>query len=302
MREIDHKIVGIGDVLWDCLPEGRKIGGAPANFAYYMSQFGYDSLLVSAIGNDSLGKEIADVLEEKSLDHFLEIPGQPTGTVNIQLDERGIPAYEIVENVAYDFIPYTPQLEAIAKKCTVACFGSMTQRNPVSRDTIRKFLEAMPQTEDTWKVFDINLRQHFYNKEIIAESLRLCNVFKINDEEFEIVKEMFGYIGDSYRETCRRIISEWDLKFLILTCGTNGSYIYTSTEESFMDTPEVDVADTVGAGDSFIATFMAHILKGSGIRQAHTQAVQVSAYVCTRFGGMCEGVNTLPYLPSDPIS
>jgi fructokinase len=160
----------------------------------------------------------------------------------------------------------------------------------------------MPSNEDTYKVFDINLRQHFYDKEIITESLRLCNVFKINDEEFETVKEMFGYEGESYQETCRRIISEWNLKFLILTCGTNGSYIYTSTEESFMETPQVDVADTVGAGDSFIATFMAHILKGYSISQAHRQAVQVSAYVCTRLGGMCEGVNTLPCLPSDPIS
>jgi fructokinase len=285
---MDHKIVGIGDVLWDCLPEGRKIGGAPANFAYYMSQFGYDSLLVSAVGNDPLGKEITDVLNKKSLDHFLEYPGYPTGTVKIEVDDKGVPEYEIVEDVAYDYIPYTSRLDAIARKCTVACFGSMTQRNPVSRNTIRKFLESMPQTEDTWKVFDINLRQNFYDKEIIEESLRLCNVFKINDEEFETVKKMFGYAGESYEETCRKIISDWNLKFLILTCGTRGSYIYTSTDESFMETPEVEVADTVGAGDSFIATFMAWILKGATIRDAHEQAVKVSAYVCTQFGGMCE--------------
>lgn len=285
---MDHKIVGIGDVLWDCLPEGRKIGGAPANFAYYMSQFGYDSLLVSAVGNDPLGKEITDVLNKKSLDNFLEYPGYPTGTVKIEVDDKGVPAYEIVEDVAYDYIPYTSRLDAIARKCTVACFGSMTQRNPVSRDTIRKFLESMPQTEDTWKVFDINLRQNFYDKEIIEESLRLCNVFKINDEEFETVREMFGYAGESYEETCRKIISDWNLKFLILTCGTRGSYIYTSTDGSFMETPEVEVADTVGAGDSFIATFMAWILKGATIRDAHEQAVKVSAYVCTQLGGMCE--------------
>lgn len=285
---MDHKIVGIGDVLWDCLPEGRKIGGAPANFAYYMSQFGYDSLLVSAVGNDPLGKEITDVLNKKSLDHFLEYPGYPTGTVKIEVDDKGVPAYEIVEDVAYDYIPYTSRLDAIARKCTVACFGSMTQRNPVSRDTIRKFLESMLQTEDTWKVFDINLRQNFYDKEIIEESLRLCNVFKINDEEFETVKKMFGYAGESYEETCRKIISDWNLKFLILTCGTRGSYIYTSTDRSFMETPEVEVADTVGAGDSFIATFMAWILKGATIRDAHEQAVKVSAYVCTQLGGMCE--------------
>ena len=285
---MDHKIVGIGDVLWDCLPEGRKIGGAPANFAYYMSQFGYDSLLVSAVGNDPLGKEITDILNKKSLDHFLEYPGYPTGTVKIEVDDKGVPAYEIVEDVAYDYIPYTSRLDAIARKCTVACFGSMTQRNPVSRDTIRKFLESMPQTEDTWKVFDINLRQNFYDKEIIEESLRLCNVFKINDEEFETVKKMLGYAGESYEETCRKIISDWNLKFLILTCGTRGSYIYTSTDGSFMETPEGEVADTVGAGDSFIATFMAWILKGATIRDAHEQAVKVSAYVCTQLGGMCE--------------
>ena len=285
---MDHKIVGIGDVLWDCLPEGRKIGGAPANFAYYMSQFGYDSLLVSAVGNDPLGKEITDVLNKKSLDHFLEYPGYPPGTVKIEVDDKGVPAYEIVEDVAYDYIPYTSRLDAIARKCTVACFGSMTQRNPVSRNTIRKFLESMPQTEDTWKVFDINLRQNFYDKEIIEESLRLCNVFKINDEEFETVKKMLGYAGESYEETCRKIISDWNLKFLILTCGTRGSYIYTSTDGSFMETPEVEVADTVGAGDSFIATFMAWILKGATIRDAHEQAVKVSAYVCTQLGGMCE--------------
>ena len=285
---MDRYIVGIGDILWDCLPDGRKIGGAPANFAYYTKQFGYDSMVVSAVGDDDLGMEIREVLDRAGLEYILDVPGYPTGTVEIDLDENGIPSYDIKENVAYDFIPFTPELEEVARKCNVACFGSMTQRNPVSRNTIRRFLETMPQTGETYKVFDINLRQHFYDKEIIAESLRLCNVFKINDEELVVVKDMFRYEGESYREVCLKIISEWNLKYLILTCGTNGSYIFTENESSFMETPVVNVADTVGAGDSFISAFMASILKGQDIRTAHELAVKISAYICTQYGAMLD--------------
>lgn len=285
---MDIYIVGIGDILWDCLPDGRKIGGAPANFAYYTKQFGYDSMVVSAVGDDTLGMEIRGVLDKAGLEYILDVPGYPTGTVEIDLDENGIPSYDIKENVAYDFIPFTPELEELARKCNVACFGSMTQRNPVSRNTIRRFLETMPQSEETYKVFDINLRQHFYSKEIISESLRLCNVFKINDEELAVVSDMFGYEGESYREVCRKIILDWNLKYLILTCGTNGSYIFTENESSFMQTPVVNVADTVGAGDSFISAFMASILRDKDIRTAHELAVKVSAYICTQYGAMLD--------------
>ena len=285
---MERFIVGIGDALWDCLPEGRKIGGAPANFAYYMMQFGYDSLAVSAVGNDDLGTEIKETFNRIGLKHILEVSEYPTGTVTVELDANGIPSYDIKENVAYDHITYTPQLEEIAGKCNVACFGSMSQRNPASRTTIRKFLESMPNTDDTYKVFDINLRQNFYDKEIISESLKLCNVFKINDEELLTVKKMFGYDEESDQEACRRLIEEWNLEYLILTCGVNGSHIFTDKEYSFLDTPEVDVADTVGAGDSFISAFMASVLNGESIREAHKRAVDVSAYVCTQYGAMLE--------------
>jgi fructokinase len=285
---MERFIVGIGDALWDCLPEGRKIGGAPANFAYYMMQFGYDSLAVSAVGNDDLGTEIKETFNRIGLKHILEVSEYPTGTVTVELDANGIPSYDIKENVAYDHITYTQQLEEIAGKCNVACFGSMSQRNPVSRTTIRKFLESMPNTDDTYKVFDINLRQNFYDKEIISESLKLCNVFKINDEELLTVKKMFGYDEESDQEACRRLIEEWNLEYLILTCGVNGSHIFTDKEYSFLDTPEVDVADTVGAGDSFISAFMASVLNGESIREAHKRAVDVSAYVCTQYGAMLE--------------
>lgn len=285
---MEHFIAGIGDILWDCFPEGRKIGGAPANFAYYMKQFGFESLMISAVGEDELGAEIHETLDRIGLDHLLQTVDYPTGTVMIELDENGIPSYRIIENVSYDNISYTEQIDQIAKKCTVLCFGTLAQRNSVSRDSIRRFLQAMPQTDETYKVFDINLRQNFYDKDIVAESLRLCNVFKVNDEELAVVKDMFGYSGDDDQEVCRQILSDWDLKYLILTCGTSGSYVYADGEESFLPTPEVEVADTVGAGDSFIGTFMALILKGATVKDAHKLAVAVSAYVCTQYGGMCQ--------------
>ena len=285
---MEHFIAGIGDILWDCFPEGRKIGGAPANFAYYMKQFGFESLMISAVGEDDLGAEIHETLDRIGLDHLLQTVDYPTGTVMIELDENGIPSYRIIENVSYDNISYTEQIDQIAKKCTVLCFGTLAQRNSVSRDSIRRFLQAMPQTDETYKVFDINLRQNFYDKDIVAESLRLCNVFKVNDEELAVVKDMFGYSEDDDQEVCRQILSDWDLKYLILTCGTSGSYVYADGEESFLPTPEVEVADTVGAGDSFIGTFMALILKGATVKEAHKLAVAVSAYVCTQYGGMCQ--------------
>ena len=285
---MEHFIAGIGDILWDCFPEGRKIGGAPANFAYYMKQFGFESLMISAVGEDELGAEIHETLDRIGLDHLLQTVDYPTGTVMIELDDNGIPTYRIIENVSYDNISYTEQIDQIAKKCTVLCFGTLAQRNSVSRDSIRRFLQAMPQTDEIYKVFDINLRQNFYDKDIVAESLRLCNVFKVNDEELAVVKDMFGYSGGDDQEVCRQILSDWDLKYLILTCGTSGSYVYADGEESFLPTPEVEVADTVGAGDSFIGTFMALILKGATVKEAHKLAVAVSAYVCTQYGGMCQ--------------
>ena len=285
---MEYFIAGIGDILWDCFPEGRKIGGAPANFAYYMNQFGFESVMISGIGKDQLGAEAEETMDRIGLPHVFEVVDYPTGTVIITLDANGIPTYTIVEDVAYDNISYTPQIEEIAHRCNVVCFGTLAQRNHVSRDTIRRFLDSMPQSDHTYKVFDINLRQNFYSKEIITESLRQCNVFKINDEELAVVKKMFGYDSETDREACLKFISDWDLKFLILTCGTNGSYIFAETEESFMETPVVEVADTVGAGDSFIGTFMASILKGQKIKDAHELAVKVSAYVCTQYGGMCD--------------
>lgn len=283
---MNRYIVGIGEALWDCLPEGRKIGGAPANFAFHAGQFGFQSLAVSAIGNDELGDEILEELNQRNLCHLLERVDFPTGTVQVALDEKGIPCYDILEGVAWDNIPYSEKLNEIARNCQVVCFGSLAQRNEVSRETINRFIDAMPESEGSLKVFDINLRQNFYDEEIITSSLKKCNVLKLNDEELVIVSRMFGYPELSQSEACRRILDAYGLRMLILTCGTDGSYVFTAGETSFHPTPKVEVADTVGAGDSFTGSFIASILKGKSILEAHRRAVEVSAYVCTQNGAM----------------
>ena len=281
-------IVGLGEALWDVLPEGKKLGGAPANFAYHTRQFGFNSMAVSAVGNDKLGEETLAALNEKGLDYIMAQVPYPTGTVQVTLDEDGIPTYDIRENVAWDNIPFTPELEDLARNCRAVCFGSLAQRNVVSRETIYKFLDTMPTGDGRLRIFDINLRQNFYTKEIIAESLYRCNILKINDEELVAIGRMFGYPGLDMRDKCWLLLGKCNLDMLVLTCGTNGSYVFTPGNVSFQETPLVEVADTVGAGDSFTGAFCSAILKGMSVADAHKLAVKVSAYVCTQSGAMPE--------------
>lgn len=279
-------VVGMGEALWDVLPEGKKIGGAPANFAYHVSQFGLPSCVVSAIGDDALGKEIIENFTSKGLDQLIAEVPYPTGTVQVEIDQTGIPLYDIKENVAWDNIPYTEHLDALAKRTKAVCFGSLAQRNVVSRETINHFLDTMPKDDDSLIVFDVNLRQGFYNKEILCKSMQNCNILKINDEELITVSRMFGYHGIDLQDKCWILLGKYNLKMLILTCGINGSYVFTPGNVSFQPTPKVEVADTVGAGDSFTAAFIASILKGKSVTEAHSIAVKTSAYVCTQKGAM----------------
>lgn len=288
----NNVVVGMGEALWDVLPEGKKIGGAPANFAYHVSQFGLPSCVVSAVGDDALGDEILENLTSKGLKQLIEKVPYPTGTVQVEIDQAGVPQYEIKENVAWDNIPWTTSLETLAKKAKAVCFGSLAQRNVVSRETINRFLDTMPRDEDTLVVFDVNLRQGFYNKEILCKSMEHCNILKINDEELVTVSRMFGYPGIDLQDKCWILLGKYNLKMLILTCGINGSYVFTPGNVSFLPTPRVEVADTVGAGDSFTAAFISCVLKGMPVAEAHRRAVATSAFVCT-----CNGA--MPVLPDE---
>lgn len=212
----------------------------------------------------------------------------PTGTVDIRLDPSGVPQYDIRMPAAWDNIPFTPELQRLASRTRAVCFGTLARRSPVSRRTISDFVNAVPRREGQWRILDINLRQHFYSRDIILEALGQCNILKINDEELAVLSGMLSLPGATAQGKCLQLLRQFSLEFLILTCGVRGSYVFSSLSEtpSFLETPQVKVADTVGAGDSFTAAFTAALIHGRSPLEAHRLAVDVSAYVCTCNGAM----------------
>lgn len=276
-------IVGIGEILWDMLPSGKALGGAPANFAYHATRLGEEGWAVSAVGEDVLGNEILALVEEKGLKSILARVPQPTGTVEVTLSGAGVPTYNIMEDVAWDNIPCTEEMAALAHRADAVCFGSLVQRLG-SRASVLAFLKA---AEGALKVFDINLRQHYYSKEVIAASLELADILKINDEEIRIVADMFG-LGEDDTEACRALIREYGLRLVILTRGAQGSEVITLEERLPEPVCQAEVVDTVGAGDSFTAAFVVAYLRGDSLAEAQRLASQTAAYVCAHKGAMPE--------------
>ena len=277
-------IVGIGEILWDMLPSGKALGGAPANFAYHATRLGEEGWAVSAIGDDVLGREIMDIVTEKRLKNVISITDKPTGTVQVELDARGVPTYTIMEGVAWDHIPFTPEMEALAQRADAVCFGSLVQRM-ASRESVLRFLCAT--RPETLKVFDINLRQHYYTREVLEESLRIADILKINDEEIRIVADMFGLGGDDVAVS-RALIDRYALRLVILTKGAEGSEVITADDTLPQPAGEAEVVDTVGAGDSFTAAFVVAYLRGKSLADAQRLASDTAAYVCSRKGAMPE--------------
>ena len=275
-------IVGIGEILWDMLPAGKALGGAPANFAYHALRLGEEGWAVSAIGDDPLGAEIMDIVTRKKLRHIIAVTDKPTGTVQVELDDKGVPGYKIKEDVAWDNIPFTPEMEALAARADAVCFGSLVQRM-ASRDSVLRFLRAT--RPEALRVFDINLRQHYYSREVIDESLKLADILKINDEEIRIVADMFG-LGDDDNAACRALIARYGLQLVILTKGADGSEVITADESFPQKAGKVKVVDTVGAGDSFTAAFVVAYLRGLSLSDAQRLANETAAYVCSCKGAM----------------
>ena len=277
-------IIGFGEVLWDMLPQGRQLGGAPANFAYHASQFGFRGMIVSAVGNDVLGKEIKSLLDSKNIASHITEVDFPTGVVNVSLDEKGVPSYEIVEKVAWDNIPFDEELQQLSLRAVAVCFGTLAQRSEVSRNTISQFIESVP--ENCLKIYDINLRQHYFDRAIIEWSLNHCDIFKLNDEELEVLKDMFDASILTTDAFIAKLQELFNIKIVILTCGEKGSRVYYENEVNIEPTPKVDVVDTVGAGDSFTAAFVATLLNGKSVVEAHRQAVITAATTCTHKGAI----------------
>ena len=195
---------------------------------------------------------------------------------------QGAPFYEITENVAWDYIPLSNKIIDVACKTDAVCFGTLAQRCETSKETIRKFLSLV--SRDSFRILDINLRSPFYSQHLIEESLKLCNVLKLNDEELDILKTMFSIKSSDLKEICSWLISSYNLKYLMLTAGADYSMIFSSENVSELKTPKVDVVDTVGAGDSFTGAFITSILVGKTMIEAHRDAVQRAASVCSVAG------------------
>lgn len=274
-------VIGVGEYLWDILPTGKKAGGAPVNFAYHASQHGADGWAISAIGKDELGEELMEVTRKHGINMEIGKVGYPTGTVQVTVTD-GQPSYEICEGVAWDHIPLTEKALELARKAKAISFGTLAQRSPESRATTKALVDALG--DDALKVYDINLRQHFWSKELIVSSLEMANIFKINDDELDMLKPLFSLEGMDNDQACRHFMDKYSLKMVILTAGDKYSSIYHSGGVSVIPTPVVEVVDTVGAGDAFSGSLIGALLDGKSIEEAHKEAVETAAYVCTQAG------------------
>lgn len=277
-------------MLWDNLPSGRHIGGAPGNFAFHVGQSGLNSALASAVGWDKAGAELLLQARKRGLAAVVARRDEPTGSVDVVLDKQGVPQYSIREDVAWDNIPITPELEKLAGKADAVCFGSLAQRKKTSRHTLHRFLSLMPV--NALKVFDINLRAPFFNKDVVTKSLELCNILKLNEDEAGVLSSMLGLKSRGREDVCHEMQELYGLQMVILTCGAEYSLVVAEGKQSKIATPKVKIADTVGAGDSFTAAFIAAFMQGASIAAAHRLAVDVSAFVCTQKGAM-------PYWPQE---
>lgn len=283
------KIIAIGEIVWDCLPAGNQLGGAPLNFAFFAKELGAQAYAVSAVGNDELGDETLHVASATGVNlDFVQRNDLPTSRVLVTLDENGIPQYEIVEGVAWDAVECPDSALELVRDASVICWGSLAQRTEKSRQSVLSMLSAAPAS--CLKVFDINIRQHYYSLEVIKNSLEYADILKLNEDELPLVAEMLGMTG-SEEAVISEIIERYSLKYVVYTHGADFSRVYGAEGLlSHQDTPKVKVADTVGAGDSFTAVLVTSLLLGRNIATAHALAVEVAAFVCTQHGA----INSLP--------
>lgn len=277
-------ILALGEILWDLLPDGKQVGGAPANFAHHAGELGADAHIVSAIGRDELGRELSGVLRSRNqaLDTLFVVNDRPTGTVSVHVDEAGQPSYTIHENVAWDYVPTAPLLLDLAKKADCICFGSLAQRSPTTRATIRQVLQlARPQS---LRIFDINLRQHYYDRDTLADSLARATVLKINDQEWPTLFKLI--LPDRAPAAHHLFHLHPQLKLVALTRGSDGSVLYSASGTVFehQGHSPAQVADTVGAGDAFTAALALGLLAHRPLQQVNDHANRVASYVCEHRG------------------
>ena len=279
------KIIGLGEILWDILPGGKKLGGAPTNFAYYVSKLGQMGIVASRIGNDSLGKEILESMKKLELnEEYIQIDSNyPTGTVSVELDSNGQPDYTIHKNVAWDYLSFNDSWKHLAMEADIICFGTLAQRSGESKNTISEFLKSA--RSEAIKLLDINIRQNFYSIEVIEESLKLSNILKLNTDELKILGDLFAYSNNINEvDICYELINDFKLDLLCLTKGENGSLVLNKKEYHEHSGYKVPVEDTVGAGDAFTAAMIVQYLKGKTLEEISDLANRLGSWVASQSG------------------
>jgi fructokinase len=284
MESQRHAIIGLGEVLWDLLPGSRQLGGAPANFAYFANLLGERGIVASRVGDDELGREaFARVRQLGSTTEYLQCdPDHPTGTVHVQVDAAGQPQFEIAKPVAWDFLQWTTEWKQLAEEADAVCFGSLAQRSPVSRQTILQFVRAT--RPETLRVFDVNLRPPFYSAEVVAESLPLAQIIKLNHDELQVMTRLLGATFTSERAAAEMLLRKHGAKLVCITHGSCGSLLVG--EQGVVEHPgfRVPVADTVGAGDAFTAALVHYYLCGASPQEMNEGANRVGAWVASQVG------------------
>lgn len=278
-----HRVLGFGEVLWDVFPNGERLGGAPANFAAQAASIGAEAFLVSCLGRDQRGDEAVRRLGQHlvSADYVFRCD-KPTGTVEVTLVD-GQPQYRIGEDVAWDNCSWRASLDSFARSVDAICFGTLFQRSSLSRQTLRQFLQST--REDCLRVFDVNLRQDFYDKETVLTSLELANVLKLSDEELPVVAEIVG-IDAEPRSASKELLAKYELEVVALTCGAEGALLTSVREQNHCPALEIEVSDTVGAGDAFSASLAMGLLQRHSLETLNEDANHAAADACLRSGGM----------------
>jgi fructokinase len=277
-------IVGVGELLWDMLPTGRRLGGAPANFAFHAQQLGQPAAIVSRVGDDALGRDLRAELGRLALreDYIQTDPRHPTGTVTVRLDGNANPSYQIAEDVAWDYLVWTDQLHQLAGCVHAVGIGTLAQRSPMARQTIQRLICTAQQAI---RVCDANLRPPFYSAELIEATLHWCNWLKLNTEELQVFAGLFGLTG-SDTERLARLRARFDLELVCVTHGDKGCLLQTERDELRVMGTIVPVVDTVGAGDAFTAALVARTLEGKPWPQTVRFATRYAAEVCKYAGAM----------------
>jgi len=278
-------VVGLGELLWDMLPEGKQLGGAPANFAYMTNLLGDAGVVASRVGDDDLGRAATQRLERLRLPtSSVQLDAvHPTGVVQVDVDPVGQPTFQIAQNVAWDFFEWTPAWRSLAESADAVCFGSLAQRSPESRQTIRSFLNAL--RPGTTCVFDVNLRQSFYSAQVLEESSQLADIIKVNQDELPVVAKLLGlpFTFDEMR-AAQWLRAKYRSKLVCITRGAKGSLVVSHDQTSEHPGRRVHVADTVGAGDAFTAALVYHYLRGASVSTLNAAANRMGAWVASQTG------------------